>query len=238
MPLMPWQTMNGENPNEPGSFQPPTRPTKPEHPADYRLPSGYLNPYSSEPFFKRRYAPHLFVADMINNPDVENYANVSDVASAQGVDAIRGGEARATTAAKRTAGQSGLGRGYAGQMETDIRQEGTQGAAQAMMGAELEERARRANLQMMFTQALMESNKSRYAAYLAEKARKSGQQAGNMQMVGQIGGAIIGGAAGFFAGGPVGAVAGASLGAKAGGSIAGGSAQGSQSGLQGFGGYS
>lgn len=182
----------------------------------------FPNPYGyqEDEFFKKNFAPHAFVESLVNGKAGQDYANVGGLASTLGVQAARGGEANAITEARQTAANQGLGRGFAAQQESDIRQQGTMNVTDQLMGAALEERSRRFQLQSMLASSLIESNKSRYLNYLQKKASKAASSASALGFLGSLGGGLLsaGGAiAGGLIGGPVGALAGGALGGAAGG---------------------
>jgi hypothetical protein len=164
--------------------------------------ANYSNPVGK--LFQKNFLPHVFVDQQLQHEDTQRYANVGDVARSIGVDTARRGEAGNIESARRGAAAGGLGRGYADQMESDIRQQGTQGAADALLGAELEERSRRAQIQALYADALIQTNKAAYGSYLAKKAAKAGKSSGLLSAIGSVGGALLGGPIGGAIGGLVG----------------------------------
>lgn len=153
--------------------------------ATFWNPTGYW----ADPRGKRygkTFQPHQFVGQLLQTPEAQRYANVSGVATTAGVEAVRQGESRLITQARRAAAAQGLGRGFAQQMETNIRQRGTEAASEALVQAQLEERQRRFELAQMMAQALIDANKMSVARYLMKKQIKAGKHAATMGMLGGL----------------------------------------------------
>lgn len=176
--------------------------------------AGYSNPIGQ--IFKKNYLPHIFTAQLNQDPDVQRYAQVGRRASAYGVDTVRSGEERSIESARRGAAAGGLGRGYADQAESEIEQGARETTAGVLMSAQMEEDARLAQLKASLAQSLIDANKATYAWYLQKKAQKAAGRAGMFSMIGDIlkGGATL---AGAMIGGPAGAAGGAAVGGAAGG---------------------
>lgn len=189
-----WQTAAGFQGN-PTAFDPT---------GEYSDPTGGL--------YKRYFRPQDFVQQFARSKAARDYVGVGGVARTLSVEGIRGGERRAVQDAKQSAASQGLGRGYAGQLEADITQESSQRASQALLGAELEERARRRDLAMQVVQSLIEGNKSRMAVFWHNKARRDAKSAAQLGLLGDIAGGLLG------AGGAIGgAILGGGGGASSGG---------------------
>lgn len=157
-------------------------------------PTGY---YPNIDEFGDEYRPDRIMAGFLQTPEARGYQDVGRDVQTLGVDTMRGGEGRAIRGAREDAAAQGLGRGYAGQLEADIRQKGSQEAAQAMLSGRLEEKARRFQMQSMYAQSLMEASKARYAAYLAERQIDAAEEAGDASILGGVFqglGAIVGAA--------------------------------------------
>lgn len=169
----------------------------------YYNPEGHL--------FKENYSPQRFVNQLINSKEAQDYADVGGLASASGVNAIRGGEQDAVSEARNRAAAGGLGKGFADQAESGIRQNATISTSDMLLKAAMEERARRFQFESYMATASMEANKSRFAQYLQKKAAKAGSDAAFLGLLGDIGGAVLG-AAGTMIGGPAGGAAGAAAG--------------------------
>lgn len=166
--------------------------------------------------FRRQYTPQFFVSDLHSSPAGQEYADVGGVAQSLGVEGVRQGEAQASDEARQSAASAGLGRGFAQQQQSDIRQRGTEAAADTTMQAELEERSRRYGMASQMAQALIETNKAFYSRYLSEQQRKWGAKAGMLSFFGDVIGA-----AGAVAGAAIGGPAGAAAGGAAGGAFSG-----------------
>ncbi len=161
----------------------------------YTDPLGYKVP-------QKRFAPHLFMRQLTDSPEARDYMDVEGAARTSGVQGIRGGEAAATDEARQEAANQGLGRGFAAQQQTDIRQQGTMGVSDMMVQANLEGRSRRFEMASQMTQSLIEAHKYKAYYYLARKTMKAGAKAGRLSFLGDIGGALLG-AGGSIAGGAI-----------------------------------
>lgn len=143
----------------------------------------WTDPYNA--YGKREFLPHVFISDLIRSPQGQAYQDVTGAATL-GVEGVRAGEASNINQSRQEAASMGLGRGYAQQMGSNIRQEGTQAASQMLLQADLESRARAYEMAQMMTQALIESNKTRVANYWQEKTIKAAKDAGDSAMLGGI----------------------------------------------------
>lgn len=135
------------------------------------------------------FQPQTFISSLLGGQAAQDYASPSSAIASKGVGAIRGGERKNIDKAKQEAAAGGLGRGFAQQQESDIRQQGTQSVAEVTAGAALEERTRRFQLASMLAGSLVEANKSAFTAYLAGKGIQAGSDAAGHAETG----AIIGG---------------------------------------------
>lgn len=150
------------------------------------------------------FSPHIFMADLVNSPQARAYQDVEGTARSIGVEGARRGEAQEIERTRQTAANQGLGKGFAESQESQIRQQGTQQATDALMAAEMEGKARRFQMATIMAASLVETHKYMTAYYLQRKAMKSGEDAAQMGMLGNIIGSVIGagatiGAAGITA---------------------------------------
>ena len=156
----------------------------------------HTDPYGPE-VSGAQFQPHVFMNQFQQSPEAQDYKNIGGLAATTGVQSIRGGEAQATDEMRQSAGSQGLGRGFAQQQATDIRQQGTMGTPDTLMQANLEQRSRRLEMTQLMTQSLIEAHKYRAYYYLARKTLKYAKKAGDSSMWGGIIGgigAIAGGA--------------------------------------------
>ena len=199
--------MFGDNPSGISKFanqqadQMPSQQSGSNPEADYGTPYGdFQNPYGSK-FLGKYFNPSQFVAQLMSNPATRDYTQIGDETRALGVSSARAGESQAIQEGQDTAANQGLGRAAGAQLKSNIRQQGTEAASEMVLGADMEQRARRFQIASMMTQAGIEGNKSRFASYLQKKALKAQQQAGITSMFSSI----FGGA--LQAGGMIGAAA-------------------------------
>jgi len=156
-------------------------------------PTGFYNDPGGKTY-NYEFRPHDFVSRLNQTSEARDYADVGGVVSSMGVQGARQGEASAIRTGQQEAASQGLGRGYAAQLGTDIRQEGSQNAAQMMMTGELEERGRRYEQALSFAQSLIEANKARQAVYFQRKAMRESERAATTGLLGDLGGGLIGAA--------------------------------------------
>ena len=112
----------------------------------------------------------------------------------------RAGEADTITRSRQSAANQGLGRGYAQQAETDIRQQGTLAVTDQILAARDEENSRRYQQIAMLTESLVNANKVRFSAYLQKKAQKAARSASIFGAIGNIAGSVLGAGATLGAG--------------------------------------
>jgi len=180
--------------------------------------SGYASalPHDAEMRqYNSNFIPQDFVRDLLSTPEAGAYANVEGTAKAAGVNAIRGGEAATITSAKQQAANAGLGRGFAQQQETNIKQQGTMETSNQILAAKDEENSRRYQQLLMLTQAQISSNKSRLAAHLAKKAQDAQNSASILGTIGNIFGSVVGAGANLLSGGMISDAIGAAAGGAA-----------------------
>lgn len=158
-------------------------------------PSGYW-PDPMDARFKKSFRPHEFIGALVNSQAGQEYGDVEGPTRALGVQGIRSGERRNIDKTKQEAASQGLGRGFATQAGSDIRQQGSLDVAEMTLGAHLEGRSRRFQLATVMAQSLLEANKARFSKYLQDRARESAEDAsflgGALGALGDIGGALIG----------------------------------------------
>jgi len=183
-------------------------------------PSGFWPDVNGQ-IFKKQYSPFKFVGRLLQSDAAKNYADVGGTAASLGVEGIRRGEENRVQESRRNAASQGLGRGFAAQQETNIRQQGDQAASQTVLAAGLEERSRRFQLAQLMASSLIEANKVRYSKYIQKRLAKKAGRAGLLGAIGNIGGAALG-LAGTLIGGPVGGAVGAAAGGALSGATGGG----------------
>jgi hypothetical protein len=140
-------------------------------------PSGYWPDPMKGPGFRKNFEPHKFIGTLMQSPEAQRYADVEGLARSKGVQSVRGGEQAQIDETEQAAASQGLGRGYAQQSKQNIRQQGTMAATEMVMGAALESRSRQYQQAAQLAASLIESNKSRFTAYLNKKAQESAESA-------------------------------------------------------------
>jgi len=174
-------------------------------------PSGYWPDPMQGPGFRKDFQPHKFIGSLVNSQAGQDYADVEGTAETYGVQGIREGEGSATEEAQQDAASQGLGRGFANQQKTNIRQQSNAAVADTMLAAHMEGKARRWQQAAMIANSLLEANKARYVSYLNKQAASAAESSALIGALGTIGGGLIGG----ILGGPVGAGIGAAIGGGA-----------------------
>lgn len=166
-------------------------------PSQYTQPNittqygSFTNPYGND-FFSQNYSPSTFVGDLINTPAAREYTQVGDQARALGVQGIRSGESSAIESGQQDAASKGLGRAAGSQIKTNARQQGSEAASEMVLGADMEQKARRFQLASLMATAGAEGNKARFSAYLQKKALKASKDAAASGAFGQIAGGFLG----------------------------------------------
>jgi len=171
-------------------------------------PSGYWPDPLSGPGFRKNFEPHKFIGSLINSQAGQDYADVEGTAETIGAQGIREGEQTATEESTQEAASQGLGRGFAAQQKSNIRQQSNAEVADTMLAAHMEGKARRWQQAALLANSLLEANKARYVAYLNKQAASAAESSALIGALGTIGGGLIGG----ILGGPVGAGIGAAIG--------------------------
>lgn len=157
---------------------------QPDNPTAWN-PSGYWpDPY--QPRFNTEFRPHEFIGALVNSKPAQDYENPEQTQEAIGTQSIRAGEKNQIDESNQEAANQGLGRGYADQEATDIRQKGSEQVAEQTMGAHLEGASRRFQVATLMAQSLLEANKARFTAYLNSKAQSSAQSSSILGAIGQI----------------------------------------------------
>ncbi len=187
-----------EKPQKPG-LQQQEKPKKSTGPPQWN-PTGYWpDPYAER--FRKNFRPHEFIGALNASPEAQAYGNPEELASTVGAQSVREGEQAVTEESTQEAANQGLGRGYAQQQKTNIRQQGNQQISDNILGAHLEGQSRRYQQAAMLAASLMEANKSRFTSYLNKKAQESAADSDLLGFVGDfLGGALeaIPGIGGLF----------------------------------------